>query len=253
LTSGPRKIHPTSRRVRVVFNHTYIVDTTSAVHVWEHDGFPQFYVPIDDLKAKWVDKEKVADGGAAIVSITVGESDSGIKIKSTDRAVRFLDDGKGDVKGLKGLVRLEFGAMDAWFEEDTPIYVHPKDPFKRIDILSSSRPITIKLNGHTLASSSHSLHLLETGLPTRYYLPYSAVDPKILRHSDLKTKCPYKGEAEYHHVVLPDGKFMENLVWYYRTPTAESAPVAGLLCFYNEKVDIELDGKQLERPKTHFA
>lgn len=96
------------------------------------------------------------------------------------------------------------------------------------------------------------MHLLETGLPTRYYLPLPSVDQSVLRKSDLTTKCPYKGDAEYYHVVL-GGEVHENLVWYYRLPTHESAGIAGLVCFYNEKVDIILDGNPLERPKTHFA
>lgn len=131
-------------------------------------------------------------------------------------------------------------------EEDTPIYVHPKDPFKRIDILSSTRSIEVRVAGQTVAKSSSSLHLLETGLRTRYYLPLAAVDQSVLRRSSLVTKCPYKGEAEYYNVVV-GGKEYENLVWYYRTPIHESAAIAGLVCFYNEKVDILLDGELLAR------
>jgi uncharacterized protein (DUF427 family) len=145
-----------------------------------------------------------------------------------------------------------FLILDTWLEEDTPIYVHPKDPFKRIDILSSSRPIEVKVAGHTVASSAGATHLLETSLPTRYYLPLSSINQSYLRPSDLITKCPYKGDAEYYDVVI-NGEVYKNLVWYYRLPTHESATIAGLLCFYNEKVDIWLDGVELERPKTHFT
>jgi uncharacterized protein (DUF427 family) len=143
---------------------------------------------------------------------------------------------------------------DNWLEEDVPIYVHPKDPFKRIDILQSTRPIKVQINGQEIASSGFSTHLLETGLPTRYYLPLASADPKYLRPSTLKTKCPYKGEAEYYDVVIAQtGEVIENIIWYYRTPTHESAGIAGLICFYNEKVDIWLDGTKLERPKTFFS
>lgn len=141
---------------------------------------------------------------------------------------------------------------DQWLEEDVPIYVHPRDPFKRIETLPSSRPIEIKVNGTTVAKSSSAVHLLETSLPTRYYLPLSAVDQTVLRKSDLVTRCPYKGEAEYYDVVI-GGREYRNLVWYYRLPTHESAAIAGLVCFYNEKVDILLDGEVLERPKTAFS
>lgn len=98
-----------------------------------------------------------------------------------------------------------------------------------------------------MARAAFAVHLLETGLPTRYYLPLASVDPSLLRKSDLITKCPYKGEAEYYDIVV-DGKVSKNLVWYYRHPTIECAGVAGFICFYNEKVDIVLDGELLKRP-----
>jgi uncharacterized protein (DUF427 family) len=150
------------------------------------------------------------------------------------------------------LTVLTISIIDTWLEEDTPIYVHPKDPFKRIDILRSSRPIEVKVAGKTVASSAGSVHLLETGLPTRYYIPLTSIDQSYLRPSSLITKCPYKGEAEYMDLVV-NGEVYESLAWYYRMPTHESAAIAGLVCFYNEKVDIWLDGVELQRPKTHFA
>lgn len=147
---------------------------------------------------------------------------------------------------------------DQWFEEDTPIFVHPKDPFKRIDTLQSNREIRISLNGHVLAETPTSVHLLETTLPTRYYIPLSSINAACLRPSGTRSLCPYKGEAEYHDVVLPGGEVLKDLVWYYTRPTAESVGVVNLRCFYNEKVDIEVKDakgkwKKLERPVTHFV
>ena len=144
------------------------------------------------------------------------------------------------------------GNADQWLEEDIPIYVHPKDPFKRVDILPSQRPIEIKVLGKAVAKSSSSMHLIETGLPTRYYLPLASVDQSVLRKSSLVTKCPYKGEAEYYHVMV-DGQEMQDLVWYYRFTTQESAAIAGLVCFYNEKVDVVLDGELQPKPKSPFS
>jgi uncharacterized protein (DUF427 family) len=130
--------------------------------------------------------------------------------------------------------------------------VHPKDPFKRIDILPSSRPIEVRVAGKTVAKASSSIHLLETGLPTRYYLPLTAVDQTVIRKSDLITKCPYKGDAGYYTLLI-DGQEMKNLIWYYRLTTQECSAIAGLVCFYNEKVDIILDGEILPRPTTFFS
>ncbi|PHH70600.1 hypothetical protein CDD82_7025 [Ophiocordyceps australis] len=253
LKNGPRKVHAASRRVRVIFNHTTIVDTVNAFHVWEHQFYPQFYVPMSELRGcttrdvRMVKSDSV--NRAALVELTVPDR-SGIKERKTDRVLRFTDD--KSLGALTGLVRLEFGSMDQWLEEDVPVHVHPKDPFKRIDILASCRPIEIKLGSRRIASSPYSMHLIETGLPVRYYLPPAAVDPSMLRKSDQVTKCPYKGEAQYYHVLV-DGSVARNLVWQYQVPTPESCQIAGLLCFFNERVDIYLDGKLQQKPDTPYA
>ena len=164
-------------------------------------------------------------------------------------------------RGLEALFSVSTDAKvtDQWFEEDQPIDVHPKDPFKRVDLLPSTRHIRITVASPsdpskdiTLAESSHSIHLHETSLPCRYYLPITAVDQSLLRHSGTTTKCPYKGEAEYYSVEV-GGKVYEDVVWYYNRPLLECAKVEGLVCFYNEKVDIELDGEKLEKPISPFA
>ncbi|QGI87422.1 hypothetical protein CEK25_002378 [Fusarium fujikuroi] len=257
IEHGPRKTLQTSRRLRAVHNHTTIVDTTHGVYVWEHDSFPTIYVPVVDVKnAKLVDKKNISvelKERAAIAQLVIPAHDS-IKEAKVDNIVRFFQD--VTLGALSDMVRIEFRSigklLNQWFEEDEPIFVHAKDPFKRVDILHSTRPIEVKVNGRTVAKATSSMHLLETGLPTRYYLPLSAVDQSVLSKSPVRSKCPYKGEAEYYNIVI-DGKTFENLVWYYNHPTLESAAIARLVCFYNEKVDIILDGELQERPRTKFA
>jgi uncharacterized protein (DUF427 family) len=155
------------------------------------------------------------------------------------------------------MLRIPFASAEHWLEEDQPIIVHPKDPFRRVDTLTSLRSVRVSLNGSVLAESAYSIHLYETGLPCRYYIPLSAIRQDVLRRSELKTLCPYKGEAEYYDVVLKgeDGKeeIKEGLVWYYMRPNMECAQIVGLCCFYNEKVDIEIDGVAMERPVTKFG
>lgn len=136
--------------------------------------------------------------------------------------------------------------MDQWFEEEVPIYGHPKDPYKRIDILHSTRSVKIGIDGVTLADSSSPLLLLETTLRTRHYLPPTSVKWEYLRKSSTETLCPYKGRANYYDVVV-NGKEYRDLVWFYRYPTSESAPIAGYMCFYNEKVDVWIDGEKEQR------
>ena len=72
------------------------------------------------------------------------------------------------------MVKVDFGTMDQWFEEETPIYVHPKDPFKRVDILQSVREIRVSVDGHVLAQTLSSMHLYETGLPVCVSLSQTA-------------------------------------------------------------------------------
>lgn len=160
-------------------------------------------------------------------TLTIGQ-------RSTDRILMFQNT-------LDNLIKVDFHSMDQWFEEDVPVYGHPKDPYKRIDILLSTRNIKVVIDGVTLADTSSPLFLLETTLRTRHYLPPASVKWEYLRRSDTETLCPYKGRANYYHVVI-DGKEYRDVVWYYRYPTSESALIAGYMCFYNEKVDLWVDG-----------
>ena len=142
--------------------------------------------------------------------------------------------------------------IDSWFEEDNEIYVHPKDPYTRVDIIPSSRHIVIKVNDTVVAESSSSLLLFETGLPVRYYLPKPSCNFELLKPTQTVTSCPYKGDANYYSIVI-DGKEYKDYIWWYRYPTPESIAIAGKVCFYNEKVDIYIDGVKEEKPKSKFG
>lgn len=141
---------------------------------------------------------------------------------------------------------------DSWFEEDTEIYVHPKDPYKRIDIIPSSRHVVVKVDDTVVAETYSPLLLCETGLPVRYYLPKTSCNFELLEPSNTVTSCPYKGDANYYSIVI-EGKMYRDYIWWYRYPTPESIAIAGKVCFYNEKVDIYLDGVKQERPKSKFG
>src|SRR5690606_20200851 len=118
----------------------------------------------------------------------------------------------------------------------------------RVDVLSSSRHVRIEVNGVTVADSRSPRLLFETGLPTRYYLPKTDVRLDLLEPTDTVTHCPYKGTAEYWSV---NGE--KDLAWSYRTPLPESEKIAGLIAFYDEKVDVYVDGVRQDRPTTKFA
>ncbi|KAK8856258.1 hypothetical protein PGQ11_012170 [Apiospora arundinis] len=265
LTQGPVKSLRTPKRVRIQFGSTIVADTTSALYVWEHDYYPFYYLPLSAFREGALHNPEETSSSPSSASFYTTKLTAGSS--TTDRVLVFGKDipPNSAARTLAGLVRVEFAAGPgdlAWFEEDERIYVHPRDPYKRIDILPSTRPVRVFVEGQLVASAPSAMHLYETGLPVRYYLPATSVAANLglLRASETTTQCPYKGEANYYSVVLPQPEKGEkgetvakDVVWYYKTPTHESARIAGLLCFYNEKVDIELDGKMLERPKSIFS
>jgi uncharacterized protein (DUF427 family) len=142
--------------------------------------------------------------------------------------------------------------MDAWFEEDEEVFVHPRSPYTRVDILPSSRHVRVERDGVVLAESTHAHLLLETGLPPRWYLPKVDVRMELLHANDHTSECPYKGEARYWSAHV-DGRVVPDIAWSYPTPLPESERVAGLVCFYNERVDLIVDGVRQERPTTKFS
>ncbi|KAH7060935.1 hypothetical protein B0J12DRAFT_594018 [Macrophomina phaseolina] len=229
---GPYKSLKTQRRVRGLLNGKYAFDTLTPHYVWEHPYYPQFYIPIQDFTPDaTVVKTGPVDGANGIVwlgQLSVGDV-------STLRVLLF------GASPLKNLVRVDFNAIDQWFEEDVPIYHSPKDPYKRIDILPSSRSVRVAVDGVTLAEATSPLFLFETDHRTRYYLPPTSVKWEFLTKSNTETYCPYKGKANYFHLTV-NGKEYRDVVWCYPHPTAESSQVAGYLCFYNEKVDVWVDG-----------
>jgi uncharacterized protein (DUF427 family) len=142
--------------------------------------------------------------------------------------------------------------MDAWFEEDEEVFVHPRDPNKRIDILPSSRHVRVLMNGEVIADSHRPWLLFETSLPTRYYLPKVDVRMDLLEPTGKVTACPYKGDAQYWS-VRAGAELVPDIAWSYQRPIPESIRIAGAVCFYNEKVDIEVDGVLLDRPHSPFS
>lgn len=132
--------------------------------------------------------------------------------------------------------------LDFFAENEKVLGPHPKDPYKRIECLHSEREIRIELKGTVIAQSTSSVFLFETMLRTRYYLPRTAIaDWCTLVPSESSTFCPYKGQASYYHLRVGDDE-IQDAVWYYTYPTQESAAIQDRLCFYNEKVDVFVDG-----------
>ncbi|MER6947659.1 DUF427 domain-containing protein [Nonomuraea sp. NPDC000554] len=239
ITRGRVRIERTAKRVRVSLGGRMIADTVGALLVWEVPYYPTYYLPREDVAAELKPSGHTAHSpsrGEAVLYDVEGVADA---------ALAYPD---SPIEELRDHVRFKWDAMDAWFEEDEEVFVHPRDPYTRVDVLASSRHVRVEVDGVTVADS-HSPHILfETGLPARYYLPKPDVRLDLLEHTGTATSCPYKGTAEYWSV---NGH--ADLAWSYRTPFPESQKIAGLISFYNEKVDIYLDGELQERPATKFS
>jgi uncharacterized protein (DUF427 family) len=224
------------KRVRAYLAGEIVADTTRPLLVWENPYYPQYYIPAGDVQAALVatgtTEHAPGRGDGEILDVVVERA------KAAGAARRYPGSPDPD---LQDAVRLDFAAMDEWLEEDEPIYVHPRDPYSRVDILGSSRHVRVEIDGVTVAESRAPRILFETGLPPRYYLPLSDLRLDLLRPSDTQTQCPYKGTAAYWSIEV-NGRVHDDLVWIYRTPLPESQKIAGLACFYNEKVDLFVDG-----------
>jgi uncharacterized protein (DUF427 family) len=241
------RVETSPKRVRAQVAGRTVFDTTAARLVWERPYYPTYYVPRADVTAQ------LRETGETTVRDGLGKGrvlDLHMDGRAVAGAAVAYDD--GTVPELRDLVRPRWSSMDEWLEEDEPVYVHPRDPYKRVDILSGSRHVRVVVDGVTVAESRRPTLLFETGLPTRYYLPVGDVRTDLLRPTESVTRCPYKGDAAWWSLEV-DGKVHEDLVWMYRLPTPESQKIAGLLAFYDERVDLYVDGELQERPDSPFA
>lgn len=243
---GRVKVETSQKRVRVYLGGQVVADTLRPVLVWENPYYPSYYLPVADLHVK------LEPNGRTEHSPSRGDAtgyDVVLDGKTVaDAALRYHD---SPIPALNELVRLDWNSMDEWFEEDEPVYVHPRNPYARVDILASSRHVRVEIDGVTVADSRQPRILFETGLPVRYYLPLTDVRMDLLQPSDTHTSCPYKGTADYWTVRTTEAEHPD-IVWIYRTPLPESQKIAGLACFYNEKVDVWVDGELQERPRSPF-
>jgi len=241
------RVEPVPRRIRALLAGQTVVDTTRALYVWEWPNYPQYYIPLADIRPDLL----VSEGHSQHSPLGAVEI-HGLRVHDTRRphAAKLLRD--SPVPKLGGTVRFEWAALDAWFEEDERVFVHPRNPYVRVDAVRSTRTVRVELEGVVLGETPSPIMVFETGLPTRYYFDRSALDFAHLIPSDTVTECPYKGTTSGYWSVEVGESIHRDLAWSYDFPTRQLLPIAGLVAFYNERVDIVLDGQRLERPITHF-
>jgi uncharacterized protein (DUF427 family) len=226
-------IEPVAKRIRAMVAGEMVLDTTNALYVWEAPYYPQFYIPLADVRSDvLVDEDHVQRlkrGTTRRHGLRVGDvSRPGIARVYTSDALA----------GLAGFVRFDWAAMDAWFEEDEQVFVHPRSPYTRVDALRSTRRVSVSIDGVPLAESSSTVMVFETGLPTRYYFNRTEIDFHHLVTTATQTACPYKGTTSGYWSARVGETTHEDIAWAYDFPTGPLLPIAGLVAFYNEKVDL---------------
>jgi uncharacterized protein (DUF427 family) len=242
---------PSPRRVRVEFGGEVIADSTVVHLLFETRHLPVYYFPRADVR---FDRLRPTDhhtycpykGTASYWSIAVGD-------RLSENAVWGYPEAFTEVGAIEDYVAFYWDRVDHWYEEDDEIFVHARDPYKRVDVVTSSRPLEVIVGGETVARTTRARFLYETRLPTRYYIPPEDVRRDLLVLSQKVTACAYKGTARYWSVKIGDRLFSD-IVWSYPEPIAECPKIKGLLCFFNEHVDeIRLDGKPVPRPVTPWS
>jgi uncharacterized protein (DUF427 family) len=235
---GRIRVETGGKRVRAYLGGAVVFDTIRPLLVWEGPHYPTYYVPIGDVAAELVDADEAgvahspSRGDGRLLTVRAGGEEA------QAAAVHYVD---SPIEELRDAIRFDWGAMDAWFEEDEEVFTHARDPYTRVDILPSSRHVRIEVDGVTIAESSNARLLFETGLRTRYYLPRTHVRMDLLEATESVSHCPYKGQARWWSVRTDSG-VREDLAWSYPTPLRESEGIAGLIAFYDEKVDVYVDG-----------
>jgi uncharacterized protein (DUF427 family) len=242
-------VAPVPRRISAVLDGQTVLDTTAARYGWEWPNYPQYHVPLADVREGVLVDEGVDERR----ELGTGRR-HGVRAQDGVRPRAAWLYGQDAVEGLAGTVRVRWDAVDAWFEEDEQVFVHPRSPYCRVDALRSSRSVRVELEGVVLAESGAPVLVFETGLPARAYVDRQSVRFEHLVPSDTVSSCPYKGRTSaWWSIRTPGGEVHPDLAWSYDFPTRELLAVAGMVAFFDEHVDVFVDGALQQRPVTPFS
>ena len=224
------RVESSGRWVRGFVGGTAVIDSKHVRVVYGVRRLATYFFPTSDVRMDLLTSSR-QENGEQKWSLTV----DGRTVE--DIAWTYPDNAE-----LKDLIAFEWRKLDRWYEEDDEVFVHPRDPYHRVDVMNSSRRIRVEIDGQVVAETEQPRLLFETGIRTRYYIPKVDVRMDLLEPTPTSTACPYKGNAVYWTARLGD-KTYPDIVWSYPFPTLESAKIQNMLSFYNEKVDIFVDGE----------
>jgi uncharacterized protein (DUF427 family) len=249
----PAYVEPTARWIRVKFGGAVIADSKRALLLAQYGpgpfpgNLPTYYFPQDDvhMEALAPSAEQGRRAAVSYQTVRIGE-------RVAERGAWIVQSPPPEFASLQHMVSFHWERMDGWYEEEEEIFVHARDPHKRVDVLASSRHVRVSIAGVTIAETRRPYLLFETPLPARYYIPREDVRADLLTPTDHTSRCPYKGIAQYWSVTA-GGRTYENIVWSYPDPIVENPKIKGLLCFFNEQVDLLVDGVLQPRPLTPWS
>jgi len=244
------QVEPSPRWVRAFFGGQPIADSKRVLLVFEPNRLPVYYFPIEDVRMDLLKPSEYSGGaGEASPKERWTLTSNGRTVENVGWSYRDPDAAH---EPLRNHLAFYWDKLDAWFEEDEQVFVHPRDPHKRVDTMPSSRHVKVVVDGEVLAETRRPTLLFETNLPTRYYIPRVDMRQDLLEPSETITQCPYKGRATYNSVRIR-GNVHKDLVWSYLFPIPECPKIENLMAFFNEKVDLYVDGELQPRPKTPWS
>ncbi|MGN6752100.1 MAG: DUF427 domain-containing protein [Intrasporangium sp.] len=258
------RIHPVRKRIRAMLGDTTVVDSTEAVIVWEPRRVVASYaVPVADVAAQLIPYSGPVpapptprEGRPLLLDprvpfgVHLGPGTAlTIRTETSELPGAAF---QPDDPDLEGHVLLDWDAFTEWLEEDEPVIGHPHDPFDRIDCRRSSRRVVVSHDGHVLADTTRATFLFETPLPTRFYIPREDVRMDLLTPTESTSTCAYKGRAAYWSAHV-DGETLRDIAWSYEEPLLDALPVRDQVAFFDERLDVAVDGKRLRRPVTPWS
>jgi uncharacterized protein (DUF427 family) len=239
--------------VRGYVDDVAVVDSRDAVLFWEEEfPVPAYAFPREDVRTDLLSEAREEPPGEWSFFSPQGPVAQWYDLTVGDRRIPHAAWVRDTPELADHLVLSWQPGLLRWLEEDEEVAGHPRDPHKRVEAIASSRHVVVELDGVRLAESTRPVLLFETGLPTRYYLPPEDVELGALEPTANTSLCPYKGVADRYWSV-PGRPDAVNLAWSYSEPFPAVGEVAGLVAFYNELVDITVDGVPQPRPRSLFS
>ena len=239
------------KRVRVIFGGETVADSRRVLLLREARCLPVYYFVTDDVRADLLrptdfNTTCAYKGAASYWAVKVRD-------RVAETAVWSYLNPPSGCAAIKGCFSFEWAKMDRWQEEEEEVFVHARDPYKRIDALRSARHVRVEIAGETVGETDRPTIVIEPGHPLRYYVPAEDLHMDVLEPSPRRSRCPYKGVAAYRSAWL-HGKRYTDICWSYVEPTREFFKIKDLVCFFQEReAVIHVDGEQLPTLKTKWS